>query len=418
MVFRSEDEALLGRLEDETALETLFTRETNAAPSNALQTERWPPRAAGLVALARQLPGGAAAVQAAVFGDAQRLVGLLTAEPLAQRPPQFVHHVALYSTRVAIALEHVAPEAAASAWTRAIAAWLALGEERAYLVRLGGAVVGPGVEIDPTLPATDVLADLGRRAEAAARDLATAGRAALLALSSMEVATRVAGVTAETGARAARAADRQRNAALDASLSIVGEALDDASIRDSERESHGSGQVQRELLRRAVGVWTWSGKDEAAEQFVVDKLGTLAWELYRAHRWDALRELFDPFRAIIDHFATRIERDASRIAFAAPCAQMYVFLADVEPTLEARLACAERAVRLCPTHRNGRLVLAALLCERATLVMRGMLLFARREEIESVAALLSRAEELYPECGSLAEAKAMLARVHRARIRV
>jgi hypothetical protein len=77
---------------------------------------------------------------------------------------------------------------------------------------------------------------------------------------------------------------------------------------------------------------------------------------------------------------------------------------------------AERAVRLCPSHRNGRLNLASLLVDQALASMRQMVLFARKDELERVEALLKRAESLYPQSSELPEAKAMLERVKRGRI--
>jgi hypothetical protein len=299
-----------------------------------------------------------------------------------------------------------------------LVAWLALGEERTYLARLEDAILGEnrrasdktGVLIPPERVPLELVAELGKRAESTARDLAPPGRAALLALSWVGEAARVAGVSEEATKRAHQAAERRRNAALDAALAVIGEALDEANVH-GELTKNG-----RPILLRALAVWTWSGNDEAVEQFVIDRLATLGWELYRARAWDALRYAFDPFRALIDHMARRIEKDPSKIAFAASCAQMFVFLTDIEPNAVHKAALAERAVRLCPSHRNGRLNLASLLCDQALTSMRQMVLFARKDELERVDALLKRAEALYPQSTELPEAKAMLERVRRGRI--
>ncbi len=119
---------------------------------------------------------------------------------------------------------------------------------------------------------------------------------------------------------------------------------------------------------------------------------------------------------MIDHFADRIERDPTKLAYAAPCAQMFVFLSDVEPWPVRKIELAERAVRVCPTHRNGRLVLAALLCEQAQTAMRSMVLFARRDELQRVEQIIARAEQLYPQSSDLQGAKTMLERVKKGRI--
>ena len=422
-MWRPEDEALLGRLEDEVALERLFRHHVGTLAKDHMPH----PRAAGLIAAARALTGGDVAVRAALGGDVTKLARLVEEPPMRQRPPEMLHHLALYYGRVASTLERVAPDAAANAWMRSLAAWLALGEERTYLARLEDAVLGEpangaknaknanaakdvkraGVLIAPEKVPLELVSDLGRRAEGTSRDLAPPGRAALLALAWVGEAARIAGVSADATARAEQAAERNRNAALDAALSVIGEALDEANMRG---ELTTSGHA---ILLRALQVWAWSGNDEAVEQFVVERLATIGWELYRAHAWDALRRAFDPFRPMIDHLARRIEHDPSKIAFAAPCAQMLVFLTDVEPVPFRKLELAERAVRICPTHRNGRLNLAALLIEQALKSMRQMVVFARKDDLAQIEKLITRAESLYPTSKELPEAKAMLERAKR-----
>jgi hypothetical protein len=413
-VWRAEDEALLGRLEDELVLTRLFRHHVgNLADRNVPH-----PRAAGLVAAARALPGGDQAVRAALAGDVTTLARLVEAPPMQARPPEMLHHIALYYGRVASTLEGSFPDAAANGWMRSLAAWFALGEERTYLARLEDAILGDarkakdktGVLIPPERVPLEVVADLGKRAEGSARDLAPAGRAALLALSWVGEAGRIGGVPDEVTRRALAAAERWRNAALDAALAVIGEALDEANMR-GELTTSG-----RAILLRALDVWVWSANDEAVEQFVIDRLAPVGWELYRARAWDALRFTFFPFRPMIEHMARRIEQDPTKIAFAAPCAQMFVFLTDMEQGTTIKHELAERAVRLCPSHRNGRLNLASLLVDQALASMRQMVLFARKDELERVESLLTRAEKLYPQSTELPEAKAMLERVKRGRI--
>jgi hypothetical protein len=366
--------------------------------------------------------GGEDAVGAAGRGDVTRLVRLLEAAPMRERPPELLHHIALYYGKVARALEGVAPHDAANAWMRALAAWLALGDERAYLARLEQSIVGvpsgrggaagkaAAVLIPPERVPLELVDELGRRAEGTARDLAPPGRAALLALAWVGESARIAGSDEAVTRRALQAAERNRNLAFDAALGVIGEALDEANGR-GELGASGSG-----LLARAREVWTWSGNDEAVEQFVVDRLATIGWELYRARSWDALRATFEPFWPIIESLARRVEQDPSRIAFAAPCAQMFVFLTDVERVPARKSELAERAVRLCPTHRNGRINLASLLCDEALTAMRPML-FPRREDLERVDRLLARAESLHPQSTDLKEAKSMLERMKRGAVR-
>jgi hypothetical protein len=410
-VWRAEDDVLLERLGDERLVERLFRH--HAGP--AAERIKLHPRASGLVASARVEPGVADALAAAEGGDVVPLVRFLEAPPLAARRPALLHHLAVYHGRVASVLESIAPDAAANAWTRSLAAWLALGEEREYLAKLERAVVGTDakrahdIAIPPERVPLEIVTELGKRAEATARDLGPAGRAALLALAWVGDAARLAGVGKEATTRVHQAAERRRNAALDAALAAVGEALEEANVRADHATA-------RTVIVRALAVWQWSGHDEAVEQFTVDKLATIGWELYRARRWDELRALLDPFRGMIDHLAGRIERDPTKLAYAAPCGQMFVFLSDVEQWPVRKIELAERAVRVCPTHRNGRLVLAALLCEQAQTAMRSMVLFAPKDELARIEKLIARAEQLYPQSDDLAGAKTMLERVKKGRI--
>ncbi|MBX3221277.1 MAG: hypothetical protein KF795_12210 [Labilithrix sp.] len=419
MTWRASDDILLQRLEDESVVEALFAAVVRAGGAPAAPGLH--PRAGGLVDALRKIPRGAEAVAAALAGDVMPLARLVDELAFAGAPPELLHHLALFHRASAAALEETAPEAAASAWVRSLAAWFALAEERTYLARFEELVLGRDAArrgrgadagIPPERVPLELVADVAARADAAASDLGQAGRAALLALARIDEAARIAGAPESAAARARAEAERRRNAAIEAALALIGEGLEEANVR-GELTSQG-----RALLLRAVAVWTWTSNDEAVEHFVVDRADKIGWELYRARSWDALRHLLDPFRPMFDSLASRIERDPSRIAYAAGCAQMFVFLAEVDRHLPRKLELAERAVKICPTHRNGRIVLAAILCEQAMETMRAMVVFARRDRIERVEALLERAESLYASASELDEAKDMLRRVKRGRIAV
>ena len=440
--WRDEDEVLLQRLEDETVVEALFAvlvslPEPSFASAAGMGTsfrDREPralrlgghlhPRAAGLVAELRRLDGGAAVVSAAATdGDFARVAHFVDGLALPGCPPELLHHLALFHAKAATALEQTAPERAAGLWERSLAAWLALSEERSYLARLESSVLGDKADKEGRARASDVgippervplelVGEMARRADATARDLGPAGRAALLALTRTNEAARIAGASPEAARRVRAEAERRRNAAIEAALAVIGEGLDEANVR-GELASSG-----RTLLLRAIPVWSWTSHDESVEHFVVDRIDKIGWELYRARSWDALRYLLDPFRPMFDSLAARIERDLSQIAYAAGCAQMFVFLAEVDTHLPRRLEMAERAVQICPTHRNGRIVLASALCDEAMNAMRAMVVFAKKNELDRVQSLLERAESLFPETRELPEAKGMLERVKKGRIAV
>lgn len=425
MPWRAEDEVLLQRLEDESLIEHVFAFLTKPVASSSAWTGTSAgsatihPRAGGLIAELRRLPGGAEAVRGALAGDVPRLVRFVLAIgaeiKMRECSPALLHHLALFHARAAKVLEAKVPETAASAWVRALGAWMALAEERAYLAKLEDAIVAPPKEkerekggrtsISPERAPLELIADVAKRADAAARDLAAPGKAALLALTRTEEAARVAGASAETARRARIEADRRRNAAIEAALAVIAEGLEEANVRG---ELATSGRL---LLLRAVSVWSWTSHDEHVEQFVVDRIEKIGWELYRARNWDSLRYLLDPFCPMFDSLASRIERDPSQIAYAAGCAQMFVFLSELEPTLDKKIATAERAVKVCPTHRNGRLVLASFLCDKATEAMRLFGVLTPAKEVEHIEAMIARAEDLYPQTSELPEAKKMLERV-------
>jgi len=292
---------------------------------------------------------------------------------------------------------------------------MALAEERAYLAKLEEAIVPPkkgdpagtkaSSSIAPERAPLELIAEVGKRADRAARDLTPPGKAALLALARTEEAVKASGAKTETARRARIEADRMRNAAIEAALAVISEGLEEANVRG---ELSTSGRL---LLLRAVSVWSWTSNDEQVEHFVIDKIEKIGWELYRARNTDSLRYLLDPFVPMFHNLAARIERDPSQISYAAGCAQMFVFLSELEPTLDQKLATAERSIKLCPTHRNGRLLVSGYLCDKATEMMNLFGVLTPAKEIERIEKMIERAESLYPQATELPDAKKMLERV-------
>ena len=87
---------------------------------------------------------------------------------------------------------------------------------------------------------------------------------------------------------------------------------------------------------------------------------------------------------------------------------MYVFSAEVGATLEVQLRDAERAVALCPTHRNGSLILADLLVHRAMRALDTVTPWRESKTLDRAAADVRRAEALYPQLKRLPDAKLRL----------
>jgi hypothetical protein len=403
-MWRHEDAALLARLEDELLLRRLWRSQAGSA-------EPPHPRAAGMLGLARRLPGGAEAVTAALKGDLTALLALLQPARFEGYPPALLHHVALYFSSVAGAIATASPDAAVQARVRSMAAWLALGEEKRYLRALAAAVAAPAVR-DPDLDRAAaeaplaLLADLGRLAREGARDRTLAARSALRALGRAAEACTIAGCAPAVVKSIVRRAESLRAAAIDEALSPLLEAMAEASARGDLAESG------PDLLARVAGVWRWADEDEGVERFAIEQTTPIAWEVYRASRWPELRRLLDPITPLIDRLARRIESDPSKIAYAAPCAQMFVFRSEANPSVDRQLELAERSIKLCPTHRNGRLILAHLLCDQAMRMLEGPV-WITPADCDRAAAHLSRAGSLYPDSKALPPAQAKLDEVRR-----
>jgi hypothetical protein len=114
----------------------------------------------------------------------------------------------------------------------------------------------------------------------------------------------------------------------------------------------------------------------------------------------------------VDSLARRIRADPSRIAYAGPCAQMFVFRSEVERNADRQWELAERSLEVCPTHRNGRLVVSNLLVDRALHLLEPTHALTR-QRCEAAASDIDRAEKLFPASKRLDEAKKKLAEARR-----
>ena len=401
--WRPEDEALLQRLEDEALFERVW-RDLGGADATLPH-----PRAAGVLQSLRETDEGARALARANVGDTAPLLAILHQPPAAG--PRLAHHLALLHGRLADVLERADDAgrraSAEQARLRSLGHWLALAADATYLREMGDAVVGaslPAHEIQKA--ATDApfepIERLGRKAKAGARELGEPARLALRVLARMRVACDAAGVSDELRRKVEGRARREREAAIDAATARVDGAIEEALVRDAP-----TGELVS-LLWDGVAVWRWSDRDEQVERYLVQRITPALWQRYHARRWDDVRALLHPLEEPLEHLARLIETDPTKLAYAAPCAQMYVFRAEVAPSFEAQLALCERAVALCSTHRNGRLILADLLVERALRVVDKSMPWATGDALSKAAADVKRAEELYPTLKRLPDAKQRL----------
>lgn len=415
MQLRADDLTLLTRLEDEVVLERLWRRHLQLRHQDRVIAPPHP-RAAGMIAVAARQEQGARARASAVEGDLGPLATFLESADLRGLAPELVHHLAIYFGRLARAARGMsgawAYELAVAAERRSIAAWLVLGAERRWLAKLadeileptGDASAGPesGAGIAERF-ALERIDEIGQAAERAAPSLAPAGQAALAVLAA--VRDDVAGLEASERfvRRAITRAESRRAQAIDHALEPIREAVQEATTRDLLPTR------RVEALVRATVVWSWSGRDPHVEHFVVEQLVPIAWELYRASQWPELRAALAPFAPVVEALASRIERDPMNdLAYAAGCADVLMFEAESQTTLDRQIAIAERLLRVCPSHRNGRLVLAAYLCDKATRMLDTP--FVGQDVATQAEALVDRAEKLYPQSKALEGAKSALAR--------
>jgi len=401
-MWRPDDQQLLERLEERTVMRALWRRMSRGAP---------PPseRAAGLVHLLRQTDEGARAVEQALEGELELLVALTRPRRYDGLRPPLVHHLALWHHAVARAAP---PDAEAEeAWLHALAAWTALATEASYLRSLAEAVAGDAV------PAVDreavalgapsrLLAELEALGLEGAASLSDTTALGLRVLSRVPEALARCGATQDTLAShpLAREAKRRRRALVDAAMEPVHLALEEAQAKGQPGEPHLA------AFASAVRVWRFTAHDLELERFVLDQVLPIAWELYNHKHWSLLRRLDQTLAAVVDALANRLGQDPELVAYASRVAQMLVFRAELEGRFETQLEIAERALALCDTHRNGRLVCADLLSERALRRIETAPLWDRKRAALEARVDTRRAESLFPGLDRTKRAKEAIAR--------
>lgn len=415
MPFRPEDEALLARLEDESLYERLLF-------AHAGREVVVPKRAAGLVAELRGLPGAEKAFAMANAEDPAKrrldaLGTLMMPTSFAGYRAELLHHLALHFARVATWLEPVDRARALYAHETSLAAFIALTSHETYLKAFVTRSLGE--KADPrdvtrlvaSLPLEPLVA-LGERALSGARALSPRAHAALDALARVPSAAARSAAAPQVVAKVTAKAESLRADAVDAALEPVGQALDAASLAN-ELTTRGI-----EALHNIVPVWEFSGRDEAVERFFVERAEPVCWEIQRRKEWDrfatlfgtasdfpAVRDLAAPkatFR-LVESLVTRVKADRGKVAYAAACAQFFVFYTNVVSTLDKQIAVGERAIDVCPSHRNGRAVLASFLCQKAMRLSEGVV--PTRAGLDEAWALVERASALFPSSREVSETR-------------
>lgn len=360
------------------------------------------PRAAGMIALMRRAGTAKDVMTLAERGNAEPLLRSLFDDKLAALPPAQLHARAIYFESIARMLPVTEEARAVEAWVRALAAWLALQKERTYLTAFAADVLGKPTAEDTRMAvdhAWSMIANLSEEAHAGAGTFDRGARLRVLVLRAAPRACELAGLTAKEALSVTSRTETALSDVTDEALRPIADALEAAETRNAPPEERGR------ILHRVAAAWYFSAFDPIAEQFAVDRATPIAWEIYRAPGNHRNRAFLEPMMPLYDSLARRIASDPMHFAYAARCAEIMLFYAELEPSLEAQIRGVEQILQICPTHSNGRLVLSQYLCTKALRVLTGIPSTANIAEAE---ALIARAEKLYPETKQVANARARL----------
>ncbi len=405
--WRGEDAQLLDSLRDEAALEALYAFMTPKG-SPAL-----PRRAAVLVRHARALSGGQAAALAAKNGAPGALAALLTSARLRGLSPELLHACAIYFDRVAhaqlpLAFNAENERAATDAFMRSLAAWLVLEHEPSYLSQLAavvadGALDASELEREAVTVARASATALCREAERGMKGRSPGARVALHVLGRIGEACRMAELEATVANRVVARTERMRARVVDDALAPFGEALDDARGRSAALDEG------PRIFERVAELWLLAGRDEAVERFATERLVPIAWDAYLDREWPKLRQLLSPCTPLAESLEARIvAHPADHLAYSAHVAQILMFRSDTTEKHD-EIPLLERAVKVCPAHRNSRNSLAHCLCEKAKQRLANANVFSARADILEAVRLVDRAEAVFDQSKRIPEARAAIA---------
>ncbi len=395
MTWSPRDEALFWRLSDEELVNRMAS--VHAGRSVSLH-----PRAAGLVALMRRADRAKDALEIAARGNADPLLRVLFEGKLGAVPPAELHARAIYFENIARLMPVTEEARALEAWVQSLAAWLALQKERSYLTAFAADVLGKPTAEDTRVAvdhAWSVVAQLSEEAHAGASNFDRDARLRVLVLRAAPRACALAGLSAKESMAVTSRTEAALADVTDEALRPIADALETAEARNAPPEERGR------ILHRAAAAWYFSAFDPIAEQFAVDRATPIAWEIYRAPGNQKNRAFLEPLMPLYDSLARRIATDPFHFAYAARCAEIMLFYAELEPSLEQQIRGVEQILLICPTHSNGRLVLSQYLCTKALRVLTGI---ATSNNIAEATALIDRAEKLHPETKQIASARARL----------
>ena len=176
---------------------------------------------------------------------------------------------------------------------------------------------------------------------------------------------------------------------------------------------------------------TESGLEDAFDEYdeltvegllreLLDKSVAWAWPLYKTKEETRLKDLLDASKPFAAHVESLLLRDAGAFGRQSVLADHLLFVADFHPA-EEQAAIFRRAIKICPGHRNSRLMLSyhrVNLARKALLraeandplkVLTNIGKLSAREAIAEAEAHLDEAEELFPDNERLAEFRGKIA---------
>lgn len=395
--WRGEDEALYQRLRDGER-SALLLQVLHGGPAESSE------RAQGLTALLREDSIGEEAFTRAAAGDTKALRSLVFCSTYGGKRAGLVHHLALLHGKAAAVQTG---EQAVTHVLHALGAWGALRSHAEYLPRLAKEVAPELSEAarQEAIRAA-VLAPFERFREAALSDAAERGHNAHAGL---RLHARRNELPALVGGEAQDLELELRSLGgeiTDAAMEPIERALDDAATGQM-------GTLQVDLLAKLASLGSWAGGSREVDHRFLERAMPIAWTLYKGSDKSLVARFVATTKECVDRCATRVLTDPSELAQASRVAQMLVFRAESVRSLSEQVIAIEKALQVCPTHRNGRLVGADIFAFRGLERLRGAGPLSGSSPADAAFEDAKRARALWPRCKRLTRLTDELARVGR-----
>ena len=98
-------------------------------------------------------------------------------------------------------------------------------------------------------------------------------------------------------------------------------------------------------------MWRRTEGDSYFALRALDPLVDFGWELRSLGKYSLLRELYEPFRPMLDVLDTEVRRGGAAVSYASLVGDGFVQLASTELTVLLQIGDCERALRVCPRHK-------------------------------------------------------------------